>query len=228
MACKQRFLYGRTFDMINNRHGPHPAVSYYRPGAPPGSLPPAWIHPDRTGNAEGDYYARGTPPRANGLPGLLNYTGPPGKLNYTGPPWSSDYTGPPGTTNYTGPPWLADYTGPPGATNYTGPPWMSDYTGPPGVTDNTGPPWKTDYTGPPGITGEACLCATSAVTVSNKHGPPGCAISILQHCSNAADRERYVSGVTPPLPGNGSGTRHLSVSGPVSFGLMSHVYCLMS
>jgi hypothetical protein len=27
--------------------------------------------------------------------------------------------------------------------------------------------------------------------------------------------------VTQPLPGNGSGTRHLSVSGPVSFGLMS-------
>jgi len=59
---------------------------------------------------------------------------------------------------------------------------MSDYTGPPGVTDNTGPPWKTDYTGPPGTTGVACLLATSAVTVSNKHGPPGCAISILQHC----------------------------------------------
>ena len=30
------FQYGRICNMINNRHGPHPAVSYYRSGAPPG------------------------------------------------------------------------------------------------------------------------------------------------------------------------------------------------
>jgi hypothetical protein len=176
---------GRTFDMINNRHGPHPAVSYYRPGAPPGSLLLAWLDPDRTGNAEWVYYARGMPPKTIGLPGNKNYTGPPGLMDNTGPPWLSDYTGPPGLTDNTGPPRVSDYTGPPGTINYSGPPWVCDYTGPPG---------KMNYTGPPGTTGVASLLTTSAVTVSNKHGPPGCAIPISQHCSNAADRERHVSG----------------------------------